>query len=546
MRWRPFSSACWSHLFATGVLAGLMACASSESVSRPAPALASQARAGVKAKPVPVAATPTAEAAPDAVADARHLLNRFAFGPRPGEAERVSRMGSERWFEGQLAGPEESPLLEAALSPHREAFVPPAQLVKDWLGEGWEAETRTLKELGQETKSHFKEHLRRLATAELTRHILSQRQLEAVMTDFWANHFNVYASKGFVQLFVGDYLERALRPHALGKFSDLLLATARHPAMLLYLDNADSRRENPDDMASGRKRRGLNENYARELLELHTLGADGGYSQRDVQEVARILTGWSVIQMERGRFQYQFKRRVHDRGEKSVLGHAFPAGENEREGIRLLELLARHPATARNLARRLCARFVSDDAPASCVAMATAAYQESDGDIKQVLRAIVKDASFWAPSTRGSKLKTPLELVASAARALGAQPDGSLALSNTLEALGEPLLRERVPTGYPDSEPEWSSGGAMLARMTFASELGEDRVAGLRVPWDEVVGNAEGDAFVDQLGAQLLGARSESRTLSLIREETRRITDPVQRRAAVVALLAGSPEFQRQ
>ncbi|HYJ07370.1 MAG TPA: DUF1800 domain-containing protein [Polyangiaceae bacterium] len=546
MRWRPFSSVCWSRLFATGMLAGLTACAPTQSLSRPAPAPATKAVAVAATLKPPVAATTAPAAVPDAVANARHLLNRFAYGPRPGEAERVSRMGGERWFEAQLAGPEESPLLEVALSPHREAFVPPAQLVGDWLGDGWEAETRTLRELRQETKSRFKEHLRRLATAELTRHILSQRQLEAVMTDFWANHFNVYASKGFVQLFVGDYLERALRPHALGKFSDLLLATARHPAMLLYLDNADSRRENPDDMTSGRKRRGLNENYARELLELHTLGADGGYSQRDVQEVARILTGWSVMQLDRGRFQYQFKRRLHDRGEKSVLGHAFPAGENEREGVRLLELLARHPATGRNLARRLCARFVADEPPASCVAAATSAYQESDGDIKQVLRAIVKDSSFWAASARGSKLKTPLELVASAARALGAQPDGSLALAHTLEALGEPLLQERVPTGYPDSEPEWSSGGAMLARMTFASQLGEGKLAGLRVPWDEVVGKAEGAAFVDQLGAQLLGARPESRTLELIREQTRGIADPMQRRAAVVALLAGSPEFQRQ
>lgn len=546
MRWRPFSSVCWSRLFATGMLAGLTACAPTQSLSRPAPAPAAKAVA-VTATVKPTALATTAPGAvPDAVANARHLLNRFAYGPRPGEAERVSRMGSERWFEAQLAGPEESPLLEVALSPHRDAFVPPAQLVHDWLGDGWEAETRTLKDLRQEAKSRLKEHLRRLATAELTRHILSQRQLEAVMTDFWANHFNVYAAKGFVQLFVGDYLERALRPRALGKFSDLLLATARHPAMLLYLDNAESRREDPDDMTSGRKRRGLNENYARELLELHTLGADGGYSQRDVQEVARILTGWSVMQLERGRFQYQFKRRVHDTGEKSVLGHSFPAGENEREGVRLLELLARHPATGRNLARRLCARFVSDEPPASCVAAASSAYQESDGDIKQVLRAIVKDSSFWAASARGSKLKTPLELVASAARALGAQPDGSLELAHTLEALGEPLLQERVPTGYPDSEPEWSSGGAMLARMTFASELGEGKLGGLRVPWDEVVGKAEGAAFVDQLGAQLLGARPESRTLALIREETRSIADPVQRRAAVVALLAGSPEFQRQ
>jgi hypothetical protein len=180
------------------------------------------------------------------------------------------------------------------------------------------------------------------------------------------------------------------------------------------------------------------------------------------------------------------------------------------------------------------------------VAAASAAYQASDGDIKQVLRALVHDESFWAAAARGSKLKTPLELVASAARALGAQPDGSLALSRTLEALGEPLLQERVPTGYPDSEPEWSSSGAMLARMTFATELGEGKLLGLIVPWHEVVSEPASDSLVEQLGAQLLGAGPESATVALVREETRGIQDPLQRRAAVVALLAGSPEFQRQ
>jgi uncharacterized protein (DUF1800 family) len=481
-----------------------------------------------------------------ALADARHLLNRCAFGPRPGEVERVARMGSQRWLDEQLAGPAESPLLEAALVPHRAAFVPPAQLVDDWLGDGWEAETQTLKELRQETGQHYRDHLRRLATGELTRHILSQRQLEAVLTDFWANHFNVYASKGIVRLFEGDYLERAIRPHALGKFSELLLATARHPAMLLYLDNAESRRET--GMAGGKgKRRGLNENYARELLELHTLGLDGGYTQHDVQEVARILTGWSVVSLRGGRFEYAFKKGAHDLGEKSVLGEIFPAGRGEKEGVRLLQLLARHPATARHLAARLCTRFVADEPPASCVSAATDAYRASDGDIKQVVRAIVTDASFWAPAARRSKLKTPLELVASTARAFGALPDGTLALAKTLEQLGEPLLQERVPTGYPDSEPEWSSGGGMLARMTFATQLGSGQLRGLDVPWSETIPpGADASELVSRLGRLLLGAGPASPTLALIREETSGLADPEQRRAAVVALLVGSPEFQRQ
>jgi len=535
----------WSRLFTTACLAGACACAPSRAgLPRPVPAPA----AATPVAETPHRSTTVVDPAPDAqaLAEARHLLNRFAFGPRPGEVERVARSGTQRWFDEQLAGPDESSLLEAALVPHRAAFAPPAQLVDDWLGDGWEAETRTLKELREEAKPHYRAHLDRLATAELTRDILSKRQLEAVMTDFWANHFNVFAAKGYVRLFEGDYLERAIRPHALGRFSDLLLATARHPAMLLYLDNAESRRE-PTNAKGGRRRRGLNENYARELLELHTLGVDGGYTQADVQAVARVLTGWSVARINEGGFDFVFRKNAHDRGEKLVLGEAFPHNQGEAEGLRLLELLARHPATAKHLARRLCARFVADDPPESCVLAAATAYTAADGDIREVLRAIVKDPAFWAPAARASKLKTPLELVASAARALGARPDGSLALTEMMAQLGEPLLQERVPTGYPDSEAAWASGGGMLARMSFASELGAGNVRGLEVPWEETFpAGADVDTSVAKFGATSLGLAPDSRTMRLVREQIKSVDDPTQRRAAAVALLLGSPEFQRQ
>ena len=532
----------WSRLFATTCLAGVCACAPSQATLARPPA---STAASPAAAPRPKIATAPLPAA--ALADARHVLTRFAFGPRPGEVERVARSGAKRWLDEQLAGPPESPLLEAALVPHRAAFAPPAQLVDDWLGDGWEADTRTQKDLREEAKPHFREHLQRLATAELTRDILSQRQLEAVMTDFWANHFNVFAAKGFVRLFEGDYLERAIRPHALGKFSDLLLATARHPAMLLYLDNAESRRAPKVAMAPGQRQRGINENYARELLELHTLGVDGGYTQADVQAVARILTGWSVVRINEGSFDYVFREKAHDRGAKTVLGEAFPRGQDEAEGVRLLQLLARQPATAQHLAKRLCARFAADDPPASCVSAAKAAYVGSDGDIKAVLRAIAADESFWAPAARASKLKTPLELLASAARALDARPDGSLALAKTLTELGEPLLQERVPTGYPETEPEWASGGGMLARMSFASELGAGNVRGLDVPWEETFPKG-GDLNeqVTRFGSALLGLTPDAKTLQLVREELGHVEGPQQRRAAAVALLFGSPEFQRQ
>jgi uncharacterized protein (DUF1800 family) len=354
------------------------------------------------------------------------------------------------------------------------------------------------------------------------------------MTDFWANHFNVFAAKGVVRVFAGDYLERALRPHALGRFSELLLATARHPAMLIYLDNAGSRRE------------GLNENYARELLELHTLGVDGGYTQDDVREVARILTGWSVERVKVGSFSFAFRAKAHDRRAKTVLGEAFPKGGKEQEGVRLLEMLARHPSTARHLARQHCARFVADEPPESCVAAASRAFTASDGDIKVVLRAIASDASFWSQQARGGKLKKPLELVASAARAVGARPDGSLELASTLEELGEPLLEERVPTGYPDSAPEWASAGGMLARMAFAGRLAAGEVPGLVFDWEELKPVPDSPELVAWLGRELLGAPASSRTVQLVREEVAGLSDFEQRRATALALMLGSPEFQRQ
>jgi uncharacterized protein (DUF1800 family) len=473
---------------------------------------------------------------------ARHLLSRCSFGPRPGDVERVARLGTSRWLDEQLARPQENSLLEPAMISLSSAYLAPADLVEDWLGPE-EAEMTDRKNLRERTKPHFREHLKRLATAELTRHILSHRQLEEVMVDFWVNHFNTYAPKGLVRLFAGDYVERAIRPHALGRFSELLVATARHPAMLLYLDNAESRAP-----GSNRKRphSGLNENYARELLELHTLGVDGGYTQEDVTEVARILTGWS-LEVRAGHLEYRFKKGAHDRGEKRVLGQSFPAGQNEEEGLRLLALLAEHPATARHVGYKLCARLVSDRPDDACVERASAAYRSSQGDIAMIVRAIVESPSFSAPNARAAKLKTPVELVASTARALDAVPDGSLALAEVLQKLGEPLLQESVPTGYPDGEADWASNGAMLARMRFAAALGSGELSGLRVAWDELVPETLPPSEIVQRLTRLLfeGSASE-RTAAIVESEILTLHDPKARRSAAVALLVGSPEFQRQ
>jgi uncharacterized protein (DUF1800 family) len=501
------------------------------------------ASAVTPSSPAPAQATP---ARPDAIADARHLLNRLAFGGRPGEVERVSRMGAERWLDAQLAGPEQSPLLEPLLSPYRDALAAPAELVEGWLGDGWEEEQPSSRQFKRKLKPFYREHEATLALVELTRHIVSERQVEEVMADFWANHFNIYVKKDLVRVFAGDYVERAIRPHALGRFSDLVLATVRHPAMLLYLDNAQSAAPGKGKGARARGR-GLNENYARELLELHTLGVDGGYTQDDVVAVARILTGHGVTRLGSGRLEYVFLPKRHDFTEKVVLGQVFPAGGGEEEISRLVELLATHPSTARHVSSKLCARLVADDPPRGCVDAGTRAFLASGGDIKEVLRAVVRDPSFWAAEARGSKLKTPVELLATTARALGAVPDGSRRLARGLGELGEPVLGESVPTGYPEAEPEWSSSGGMLSRLNFAVAVASGEYRGLRFDLESLlpVSSAE-DQLLSRANALLLGGGASERTLGIVRARLAREGDPEKRRSLCLALLLGSPEFQRQ
>jgi uncharacterized protein (DUF1800 family) len=343
--------------------------------------------------------------------------------------------------------------------------------------------------------------------ARLMRDIYSDRQLEAVMTDFWLNHFNVYVRKNQNEPYLIPAYEReVIRPNALGKFEDLLVATAKSPAMLMYLDNWQS--IGPDSQAAKQgpqfarfaknpqvkaalKDRGLNENYGRELMELHTVGVNGGYSQKDVTEVAKVFTGWTIDapygRGAGGGMQFQFDERRHELGSKTVMGKTIKEN-GMNEGLAVLHMLATSPATAKFISTKLAVRFVSDDPPAALVDRMSQAYLASDGDIKTVLRTMFEAPEFWAPATERAKVKTPLEFVVSAVRASGATVNNALPLVAALDKLGMPLYGMQTPNGYSWMSEPWVSTGALVSRMNFALILAGDKLPGVRTDWTRLLG----------------------------------------------------------
>jgi uncharacterized protein (DUF1800 family) len=372
----------------------------------------------------------------------------------------------------------------------------------------------------------------------------------------------VYAGKGAVRWFIGTYERDAIRPHVFGHFRDLVQATARHPAMLFYLDNWLSAREDftvPAGPNRGR-RLGLNENYARELMELHTLGVDGGYTQADVREVARAFTGWTIERPQvEGRFL--FRAATHDRGEKSVLGQRIPAGGGVEDGERVIEILVRHPATARFVATKLARRFVADDPPPALVERVAGVYRSTDGDIRAMLRTILTSPEFYADGVRGAKIKKPFEFVASSVRALGGsvEPRGGAALAAAAGRIGETLYGAEPPTGYPDRAQHWVNPGALLARMNVGLSLSGNRVGGVRVDLAALVGDADRrdpERVLERLLVALLNGRATPRTRAVLaaqlgNAEIRRQTPDDQGPAdtdveKLAALVLGSPEFQRR
>jgi uncharacterized protein (DUF1800 family) len=499
------------------------------------PSAVTAAAASSAATPMSGRATP---------ADAAHLLARLTFGARPGEAQAVARTGLAAWLDAQLAPARlPDPAGDAALAPFRDALAPFADLE-----DAAEREAAAMVQDGAADKKARNQAKRELLLetqmTAIARHVASERAVLEVLTDFWTNHFSVSLQKGKVRYLAADFVERAVRPHALGKFSDLLLATARHPAMLIYLDNAQSVAPPPGSKQAQRGR-GLNENYARELLELHTVGVHAGYSQDDVVAVARILTGWGVVD---GAFA--FRPRLHADGDKRVLGQRFaPAGE--QEGVQLLGFLARHPATIEHVCRQLCIRLVADAPPRDAIAAATAAWRRSDGEVAAVVRAIAGAPAFWRAEHRGGKIKSPLELAVSAVRAVAGEVDGT-GLAKLMVRLGQPPLLAPAPTGYADASAAWLSTAGALERMDFALGLAADKLPGVRLALDQVLPLPAGEPIAEwrvatlrRLDAMVAGGLAPA-TRAVIERWLATPSQPAQARTLGLALTLASPEFQRQ
>jgi uncharacterized protein (DUF1800 family) len=583
-----------------------------------------------------------------------HALNRLAYGPRPGDIERIKQLGLSKWIDQQLnPNSIDDKAVESRLEPLPTLRLSTAKLIGEYPQPKQAAiSTQELKQQGPtksdkaaaiiasnsqtdsqtnsdsmppsstpaanaDTSSPMKQAAANIATpgavqrgqlsadpnavprpiaddskrparvieelamAKMTRAIYSDRQLQQVMDDFWFNHFNVFAGKGEDRYYLTSYERDVIAPHALGKFKDLVTDTAKSPAMLFYLDNflsADPRAaqrlaqeramrqrarggynrfpQNPQAQNKKKQERGLNENYGRELMELHTLGVDGGYTQKDVTEVARCFTGWT-IEKPRENPQFKFDERIHDPDPKIVLGKKIRAG-GMKDGEQVIDLLAKNPNTAKFISTKLARRFVSDNPSPALVARMTETFKSSDGDIRTVMHTMIYSPEFWARDAYRAKIKTPFEFVASTVRALGADVDTSMPLVQWVGRIGEPLYQCQPPTGYADKAEAWVNTGALLNRLNFSLALAGNRVRGSRADISALIGAdsvADSKQILDRAVQLFLGGQAATTTVETLQKKLddpqvvqAKLDDPIRQvdRAMVTGLVLGAPEFQRR
>ncbi|MDQ6611785.1 MAG: DUF1800 domain-containing protein [Gemmatimonadota bacterium] len=527
----------------------------------------------------------------------KQALERLTYGPRPGEAALVRREGLDRWLKRQLTpenwpdrGADSAlvnvPVITMAVrmlvdsSPQQDVYIrrrKRALGLADTAHYAFDADDSVrFKRMSEQGNLRVNQYL----GAKMIRAVASDHQLQEVMTDFWENHFSVYRGKMPTQFTLLEYDRDVIRPNALGRFRDLLGAVAHSAAMLYYLDNYTSncdsahltlpawqnfaKARNATDSArirnnAMRRRGGLNENYGRELMELHTLGVDGGYTQGDVINVARALTGWTLETPREGG-GFRFNAAAHDAEQKIVLGHTLAAGRGVEDGEEVLDLLARHPSTAQYIATKLVRHFVSDSAPVALVKRAAAMYIKSDGDIRRVLAVIVSSPEFYAKAAVRAKVKTPYELVASTYRAMQGTPDSVARSINLTQQLGQQLYGHLTPEGWPDNAGSWMNTGSMLQRINFGSNVGAGRIPGIAPARWEPAAKLKGAPLADQVdavGSALLQGEMSPDTHNVLMSGS----NPLSARAGVAMNAAGrgaptlgeliglaiaSPEFQRR
>jgi uncharacterized protein (DUF1800 family) len=486
-------------------------------------------------------------------------LNRLTFGARPGDVVKVRAIGLDKWIDEQLH-PEKinDDAMNAFLSRYSALNADQNDLLKQYAQQqrerreikrdradttkGMSADDIAMRRQLQQQNNSRRQVVTQLQSSRAARAVASERQLQEVMTDFWENHFNIYAAKGAPEpYYLVDFDQNVIRPNALGKFRDLLEAVAKSPAMLFYLDNARSmadsarptlRQNNqrlravpfrrgrggllgmprvipqprPQQQQQKKQRQGLNENYGRELLELHTLGVDGGYTQQDVINVARAFTGWTIKPPAQGG-GFIFRPQVHDAGEKIVLGHKLAAGRGEEDAEDVLDILAKSPATAHFVSYKLARRFVSDSPSKALVDHAAQVYLKTDGDIREVLRAIITSPEFFSQQAFRSKVKSPFEVVVSAMRALNAAPDSTPRTAQVIAYLGQPIFGHQAPNGWPETGESWMNTGAILNRINFGMAAAAGRLPGANLralPALDTIRSAPREKQVDAVVATIL------------------------------------------